>query len=432
MTNRLPLLMCLALLLFAGCVQRVGTASSPTSGAPVELTLFTWTEVTEQAANQKLLTEFEQAHPGIKVRLMNVPGSKEAMQKLQTMMAGDTPPDVMSIHGAYYYSFAAKGTLADLGPFIAKDPAFDLDDFYPGLVQVSRWQGKLYSLPRYTSVYTLIYNKSLFDAAGVAYPDPKQAWTWDQYLAAAQKLTKNPGTATGTWGVYIDFWGSRLYPWLWQNNADLMNEDRSKCVIDSPAASAALGFVRDLRWKQKVAPPSNAADRNEGLNEFMQGKIGMYMTGPWDVQTLLKKPDLRWDTAPLPVKARAATLLGTENYALSAKSAHPQEAWELYKFLLAAPSQQFMAEQLEKMPSRKSVAEGPYLAAKSKYNRRVFVDALGYAQQAPNLPEWDQVAHFLQDQIDLIWVNSKTVEQGLRDAARDMNASLTKIRAEKH
>ena len=205
----------------------------------------------------------------------------------------------------------------------------------------------------------------------------------------------------------------------------------ARMMFSGGLAGKALGFVRDLRWKYHLAPASNSASHNEGLNMFMQGKIGMYITGPWDVQTLKKKPELKWEVAPLPVKQRAATLLGTENYAISAASKHPQEAWELYKFLLSARSQEFMAAQLEKMPSRRSVAEGPYLRQPAHYSRKVFVDALSYALPAPNIPEWDEVSHPLQEQMDLIWVGKKTAEQGLRDATKGMNESLAKIRAGK-
>lgn len=434
MTKRLAPFLILSLALgLAGCVQRVdqaGTAPA-SSGAPVELVLFTWTETTEQAANQALLAEFEKAHPHIKVQIQNVPGSREAMQKLQTMMAAGTAPDVMSLHGAYYMSFASKGTLADLETFIQGDPGFNLPDFYAGLVDISRWKGQLFSLPRYSSVYTLFYNKALFDAAGLPYPGTGKSWTWDDYLAAARKLTKTGAPGSEQWGVYIDFWGSRLYPWLWQNNADLMNEDRTRCVLDSPEAIETLGFVRDLRWKYKLCPASTSASRNEGLNMFMQGNLGMYMTGPWDVQTLKKKPELKWDVAPLPTKQRAATLLGTENYAISSTTRHPQEAWELFKFLLSPQSQEFMAAQLDKMPSRRSVAEGAYLKQPAPYNRQVFVEALSYALPAPNIPEWDEVSAPLQDQLDLIWVGKVSAAQGLRDAAKQMNATLAKLRAGK-
>lgn len=426
-------LVSLMTVLMAGCVQRVPPeqATAPVTGsAAVELVLYTWTEVTELQANQALVTEFEQAHPGVKVRIQNVPGSREAMQKLQTMFSAGEPPDVMSLHGAYYLPFASKGVLADLEPLIAQDPDFDLSDFYPRLVELCRWQGKLYSLPRYTSVLALFYNKAKFDAAGLAYPGSQSPWTWERYLALCKQLTRdtNGDGTPDEWGAYIDFWDTRLYPWLWQNGADIMNAERTRCTLDSPAAIEALTFVRDLRHRHGVCPPTTAGERNEGLNMLMQEKVAMFMTGPWDVQTLLQKPTLQWDVAPLPARKRAATLLGTENYAIAAASKHPQEAWELYKFLLSAHSQEFMAEKLDKMPSRKSVAEGPYLTAPTKYSRQVFVDALSYAQAVPNIPEWDEVAHYVKDAFDRIWVGTQSVEEALRQATREVNEALAKAR----
>ena len=429
------LLMALALcggVLIAGCVQPVEkpagglpTAAAGANGRAVELVLFTWTEVTELEANQALVTEFEQQHPGIKVRIQNVPGSREAMQKLQTMVAAGTPPDVMALHGAYYLPFASKGALADLQPYLDKDQDFNLVDIYPRLLDICRWQGKLFSLPRYTSVLALVYNKAIFDAAGLPYPGKGQSWTWDDYRQTCKKLTTGAG-AEQRWGAYLDFYDTRLYPWLWQSNANIMGEDRKRCVIDSPEAVEALSFVRDLRLKDGFCPPTTAGERNEGLNMFMSGKVAMYMDGPWDVQALLKQPTLQWDIAPLPARKKAATLLGTENYAIAAASKHPQEAWELFKFLLSPHAQEYMASQLEKMPSRKSVAEGAYLSAAAKYDRKVFVDAIGYGQTPPNIPQWAEVSHYLKDQFDLIWVGKKGVEQGLKDAAGDMNRVLEK------
>jgi multiple sugar transport system substrate-binding protein len=413
----------------AGCVQRVqapvaGQPVASGGGGTVELVLYVWNEVTELQANQALVAEFEQQHPGIKVRIQNMPGSREAMEKLQTMIAAGTPPDVMALHGAYYLPFASKGALLDLGPFLAKDKEFNLEDIYPRLLDICRWHDKLYSLPRYSSVLALIYNKARFDAAGVPYPGKGKSWTWDDYLATCKQLT----TASGPnqqWGAYIDFYDTRLYPWLWQNGANILSNDRKKCVIDAPEAIQALSFVRDLRLKYGVCPPTTV-ERNEGLNMLRAGKVAMFMGGPWDVQTLLQQPTLQWDVAPLPTKQKAATLLGTENYAIAAQCKHPQEAWELFKFLLSAHAQEYMATKLDRMPSRKSVAEGAYLAAPAKYNRKVFVDALTYGQTPLNVPQWDEASHRLKDQLDLIWVGKKSVEQGLKDAAESVDQVLAK------
>ncbi len=419
-------------MLMAGCIQRVQTPAGgqpATAGgagsAPVELVLFTWTEVTELEANQALVKEFEQQHPGIKVQIQNMPGSREAMQKLQTMIAAGTPPDVMSLHGAYYLPLASKGTLADLGPLLDKDEDFDLQDIYPRLLDICKWEGKLYSLPRYTSVLALVYNKAMFDAAGVPYPGAGKSWTWDDYRETCRRLTKGEGQQK-QWGAYIDFWDTRLYPWLWQNNTNIMSDDRQRCVVDSPEAIEALTFVRDLRLQDAYCPPATAGEKNEGVSMLMSGKVAMFMTGPWDVQTLLKQPALQWDIAPLPTRKRAATLLGTENYAISATCKHPQEAWELFKFLMSPHAQEYMAAKLEKMPSRKSVAEGAYLKGSSKHNRKVFVDAIGYGQTPPNIAQWSEVSQYLKDQFDLIWVGKKSVERGLKDAANNVNRVMDK------
>ena len=118
-------------------------------------------------------------------------------------------------------------------------------------------------------MYTLFYNKSLFDAEGLRHPG-EGSWTWDDYLKAVKKITKDlDGDGTpDQWGATIDFWGARLYPWLWSNGADLMSSDLSKCTIDSPDARQALQFLVDLRHKHKSTPSSTSTERNEGLNGF--------------------------------------------------------------------------------------------------------------------------------------------------------------------
>lgn len=427
--------------LLVGCVQRVteapdagptpgGDAASPApSGGGVELTLFTWTEVDELEVNKELLREFEAAHPGVTVRQVNVSGSREAMQKLETMFAAKAGPDVMSLHGGYYIGFADAGVLEDLDKFIAEDPDFHADDIHPRLVELCRYQGKLFSLPRYTSVYALFYNKALFDAEGLAYPGTG-SWTWDDFLGTARKLTQDldGDGRPDRWGCIIDFWGARLYPWLWSNEADLMDDRRERCVMDSPAAVEAIQFLADLRLTHNVAPPTVSTERNEALDTFARGTVGMYMSGPWDIQTLDRAENLAWDIAPMPTRKRRATMLGTENYAIYSGTRYPQEAWELFKFLLGPRAQAVMADRLDKMPSRLSVLGGAYARGKATYDRQVYVDALEYALLPPNFPEYKQIEGILQAELDRIWIGSVPVPDGLRTATERVNRKLEDLR----
>lgn len=407
----------------------VGLLAGCSRVQPPALVLFTFTPPDEEAVNLELIGKFQQAHPNIKVDLQNAPGgSQQAMTKLQTMISGQTGPDVMAIHGAFFIPLASKGALMEIAP--DQQQQANIADFSPNILDICKYQGKLYSLPRYTSVYALFYNKTLFDEAGQPYPGSGPSWTWDDYLKAAQALTKdtNGDGKPDQWGCIIDFWGARMYPWLWQNGGSLMNADRSKCVLDSPAAIEAVQFLHDLRYKYKVAAASDNSEQNAALTAFTQGHIGMYMTGPWDIQLLRQTAGLQWGVAPLPQRKEKATLLGTENYAIWSGTKHPQEAWELFSYLLSPEAQTLMAERLEKMPSRLSVLKGPYSQAQTDYSRKVFVDSLAYARQPENIPEWSQVKDLIQNELDLIWVGKKPVAQGLKDAAGNVNATLQKLR----
>jgi multiple sugar transport system substrate-binding protein len=417
--------------LLVGCTvvkeEKAGTTSAP-QGKPggVELIMYTWTEAAEEEANQALLDEFRKANPDISVELQNAPGSQQAMAKLQTMISAQEAPDLVSLHGAYFVPLASKGALLPLDDYLAKSTELSASDFNERLLNLCRCEGKLYSLPRYTSVYALFYNKALFDSAKAPYPDQQEPWDWDAYLQTAKKLTRDTdgdGT-TDQWGCFIDFWEARLYPWLWQNGGDIFSKDRAKCTLDSPEDIEAVKFAADLLQVHKATPESQSTERNEGLEVFSSGKIGMYMTGPWDIQTLgeaTKSQGLQWGVAPLPMGKRRATMLGTENYAICTQSKHPDETWRLFEFLMAAKSQQFMAEKLEKMPSRLSVINGPYVEGETGQGRRVFAEALSYAVEPPNVPDWSQIRPLYQEELDNIWIGKKSAAQGCRDAARRIN-----------
>jgi len=364
------------------------------------------------------------------VNLVNDP-SQRAMDKLRTRIAGGNPPDVMSIHGAYLLPMAADRVLMDLDQMIKQDRTFDLADFYPQLAEMCRYQGKLYSLPRYSSVYMLFYNRDLFDRSGVAYPS--ESWTWDDYLRAAKALThKSDDPTQRTFGCVIDFWGARLYPWIWQNGGEILRKvqepgkpPRLECVLDQPGAIGALQFLVDLRHKYQVAAPSMTTERRETLDMFKSGQIAMYQTGAWDVQTLRTMKQLHWDVSPLPRRKSRATLLGMENYAIAAKSAHPREAWLLFKFLLGKQAQTFMGKQLEKQPSRISVATGPYQTGPYARQHRLFVEALGYGRAAPNIAEWDKIGRaIIQVKLDLVWTRQLSVPQGCAAMAREVDQML--------
>ena len=432
----------------------IGCAKKP---AP-ERTLwwFTWSPAEEYAWNQQLATEFEKGHPGIKVKLTNDP-SQQAMQGLQTKLAAGTAPDVMSIHGAYFVPFAAAGQLMDITGRAEGDEKLQLEDFYPGLIELCRVDGRLYSLPRYASVYALFYNKTLFDRAGVTYPGKGGSWTWTDFRNTAKALTKdtNGDKVTDQWGCAIDFWGARIYPWVWQNGGEVISADKKRSMLSSPETRGALQFLLDLKMKDHVTPASVEDERRGSRELFKMGRVAMYMSGPWDVQEFERMPDLVWEVAPLPEgtqkawvlggenynntsllaasrpSKQKASLLGTENYAISAKTKLPDEAWALLTFLLSPDVEKRTAEKTGKMPPRRSVAEGPFLAEKVPYDRKVFVEAINYGRMPPNIPGWNEVVESLQRALDGIWGGKATVKEATAKADAEIGRVLAEWQSKK-
>jgi multiple sugar transport system substrate-binding protein len=377
----------------------------------------------EYNINKELIEKFERQNPDIKVSYMNDP-TKRSMDKLQTMFVAGTAPDVMSIHGAYFVPFASKGLLTPLDAFIKKDPGFGLAKFYPRLLDACKYNDKLYSLPRFSSVYILFYNKNLFDAQKLPYPDT--SWTWNDYLNAAIKLTRdtNNDGIYEQYGCIIDFWGGRIYPWVWQNGGGTFDGKKNVCLLNQEKSIEAIQFLVDLRFKHKVTPFSVALESRSNVEMFRTGRAGMFMSGAWEIQNLRADKKIDWDIAPLPKKAKQATMLGTENYAIYSKTKYPEASWKLLKFLLSSEVQTIMSTKLDKQPSLIAVGN-VYAKNNQGFHRKVLIDAMDYAIPPPNFRQWNRIESTMQDQLDLIWLGKKSVRDGLNDATTKINAILS-------
>ena len=139
-------------------------------------------------------------------------------------------------------------------------------------------------LPALVDNLSLVYNKKLFDAAGVAYPTP--TWTWDDFRAAAKKLT-DASTKQYGWAYVNDASEDTVWRYealLWQSGGDILDSTGKAAGYDSPAGLKAMTLLHDMA----VTDKSVYLDTGNGnyLNLFNSGKIAMLWTGPWDVSSI--------------------------------------------------------------------------------------------------------------------------------------------------
>ena len=205
--SAVAVLMVVTMLILAACAPVSpggGAAPAASTGGgeaaaagPVTITWALWGSPEEVASHQRVADAFMQAHPEIKVEIWNQPWD-DYFTKIQALWAsGDTKviPDVAFLWPTPRY--AAEGVLENLDPYIEQS-GYNLDDYWPGLLESAKYNGSVYGFPRDIESNIIYYSKDIFDAAGVAYPT--NDWTWDDFLAAADKLTQKD--ANGNTTVY--------------------------------------------------------------------------------------------------------------------------------------------------------------------------------------------------------------------------------------
>lgn len=159
--------------------------------------------------------------------------------------------------------------------------AGDLTDYYPGILSVNEYEGDVYGLPWIAQPVVLYYNKGLFDAASVEYP--QAGWTWDDFTEKAKALTQDAdgdGT-TDQWGFSNNSWPPP-YIFAWQAGGELINADFTEVPIDSPEFVKGFEFYLSTAYNPEMSP-SVEIIAEQGFGEmFKAGKVAMFMGGAAD------------------------------------------------------------------------------------------------------------------------------------------------------
>ncbi|MBI4242569.1 MAG: sugar ABC transporter substrate-binding protein [Planctomycetes bacterium] len=305
--------------------------------------------------------KFEIKHPDVIVKYEPVPGGYEG--KLLTQLASNTAPDVFFADDLGTY--ISKNALADLTGWYEEDKDY-FKDIYPSLIEAHLGNGRLYALPGNCNVDILFYNRKLFDEKGLDYPD--ETWTWQDCLEAARKLTVRDEQ-----GRVIQYGCIASTDWLClilQNGGKLWNEDKTKCIINSPEAKEALNFWKDFYAKHKVSPtPLERA--NQGTREpFILGKAAMYWGNGWEVATFKIKEGkgkLDWDATLIPKAEGKERFIRLAYLSLGvwAGSKHPRLAYDLARFMTEPERIKFLVEVGDSLPIRFQGEEMDYYLADS-------------------------------------------------------------------
>ncbi|NOK63271.1 MAG: hypothetical protein GFH27_549325n21 [Chloroflexi bacterium AL-W] len=132
--------------------------------------------------------------------------------------------------------------LYDLKPLMDADAAFDIDDFYPGMLDAASFSGGVYLLPNTRFVPTLSYNKELFATHGIA--EPTADWTWQDMRTIAERLAQKTGDSVDVFGLLDQGTGQvALVGELLNIDPDLATLSADRATFDVETAETALRQV---------------------------------------------------------------------------------------------------------------------------------------------------------------------------------------------
>ncbi|WP_020575426.1 ABC transporter substrate-binding protein [Actinopolymorpha alba] len=393
-----------------------GPSNEPSKGK-VELTMSVWGgDVDKKVYNQRLRLA-EKEYPNIKVRLQLSPGGEEYSQKISTAIAGGKGPDILEL-AEHTPAFASKNQVLPLDDYIQQSK-LDLGNMFGETVpKIFAYEGKQYAIPDRSGAMVLYYNKKMFDDAGADYPTAE--WTWDDLLAAAQKLTIRENGQVKQWGFSTISWWPYWMTFMYQNGGRIL-DDNNRPVVNSPENVEAMQWYNDLAWKHKVAPtPRDLANYGQGVGPdqlFAQGKLAMEITGFWNIAAANTVKGLDWDIAPLWKGKQPATSAFFNGLAISRTSKHPADAWKVVEFLSSAEGQRPIIDEAEDAPANLEVQRSDAFLkpkwATREVNMGAFAESASFIYVPPLTPQWNEMIKVFSDNIEPMMNNKATPAKSL-------------------
>jgi multiple sugar transport system substrate-binding protein len=330
------------------------------------------------------------------------------------------------------YGHYRAGLLSNIQPYVDLAPELLNAEEYPvALYDAWRFDGSnLYGLPENIQVLALYYNRDLFDAEGLAYPD--DTWTWDDVLDAATKLTKRNGDETTQWGLDVGvmdiWWGAQTLAWAMGGGFFDKIVEPTKFQVSDEVNVQALTFLRDLIFVHKVAPTKtqrSAAAQDIGI--FQTGKVAMFFDGSWAISGFQDVP-FKWDMVPLPMwkdKRVSAYWLGGQVIPKDSKVIDAAFAFARWS---ATTYQKTMAGNHDWIPIARSARESEEMYVGQPAGLRSVLGTIEGARLGDFYSRNNQqiFSEVLLPTFDLMFLGTITPEEAAKKIDEEANALLAK------
>lgn len=402
-----------------------GGGDSSSSG-PTEIAVWHGFQDTEGTVFKSLIEQYNAENPDVEIKEL-YSSNDLVLQKVLTAVRGDSAPDVAYMFGSWSPNIAQIPQLVDMSSYVS-DEAWNWDDFYPGERAAATVGDKVVGVPALVDNLAIVYNKTLFAEAGLE--PPNENWTWDDFRSAAARLTD---PAKGQYGWLIPADGSEdtvwhYVPMLWEAGGDLLSEDNERATFNSEAGVEALTLLQQMAVTDKSLYLDTTNENGPKL--MNSGKVGMLITGPWDLSSL---SDIDYGVQVMPTFPGSAdghqTISGPDNWVVFDNGdQRKQAAVEFVQWLTAPEQVKAFSMGTGDLPTRASVGADRAFVDQLDEGLPgvgVFVENLSNVQKArPTVEQYPAISEALGQAIVSVMLGEQEPKAALDAAAQTADAAL--------
>ena len=400
----------LAVALSLACASTLFAATAVTASAADKQEVVIWDYFETDAQKemmQSLIDGFNASQDEYEASHVYVPFADYEKQLTLGIASGELP-DLVILDGCSMASFIQLGLFGDIS-----DADINWDEYMEGPMESTMLEGKHYGIPFATNCTALFYNKDLFDAAGIDYPDENT--TWDEFHEMAKALTKDGVSGFGNAATNTDEGTFQCLQWLYTAGGSYTDIEDG---VD--AYKLMQEMIEDGSWTKECVNWTQS-DVN---NNFMAGNLAMQQNGPWQIPGIeANAPDLNYGVTVLPKKdadsEQATSILGGENMGVVNKD----DTSGAEAFLKYYDQTDVMVDAMKQYGSYPPKTE----AAKDSYWTDDPIQKAFLTQIDTSIPRgpsaaWPSYSSAIQTGFQEVMTSAKTPEQAAKDTQAAVDA----------
>nr|WP_249777738.1 ABC transporter substrate-binding protein [Paenalkalicoccus suaedae] len=374
-------------------------------------------------ATEVLIEAFEEQNPNITVEFREMPADTGASrdQYVTEFSAGDNSIDVFDADVIWPAEFAQAGYVYELDRFIERD-GIDMSEYFEGTVDSGTFDGRLWAMPKFTDAGLLYYRSDIVDTPPA---------TWDELIEMAGQFAGEEGTEFGYLMQANQYEGLvvNAIEFMGAYGAEVLDADQN-VTINSPEAVAAIEKMMEIAQSDFV--PSNILNFDEPATHtaFLEGQAVFARNWPY-MQAMTEDEGQSQvvgnvDFALLPAgDAGSAAGLGGWMTMINRNSEHPEEAWELVKFMTGPEGQKITAIDGGSAPTLRALYDDEEVQnAAPLFANEEFVSTLENAVPRPVSPIYPQISDIMQIELSRALAGEITAQEAVENMEQQIEAAL--------